>query len=80
MVADGALLLDVRARDEFAQHHLPGSMNVPLDELEQRIRELPSGTRSMVVYCRTGSRSSKAAALLRAYGYEVHDLGSIGNW
>lgn len=79
-VADGALLLDVRTREEFAQRQLAGSMNIPAEELEQRIRDLPAGTRSIVVYCRTGSRSSKAASLLRSYGYEVHDLGSIGNW
>ena len=55
----GAVLLDVRTRQEYAQGHLPGSRNVPLDELEQA--ELPDRDAPLFVYCLSGGRSARAA-------------------
>ncbi len=44
-------LLDVRPREEYAAGHLPGAVNIPLDELEQRLQELPAD-QEVVAYCR----------------------------
>ena len=68
-------LLDVRPEDEFALGHLPGALNIPLDALERRLRELPAG-REVVAYCRGPYcvLSFEAAALLRAGGYAVRRL------
>lgn len=44
-------LLDVRPREEYAAGHLPGAVNIPLDELEQRLQELPA-EQEVVAYCR----------------------------
>ena len=80
LVGEGALLLDVRTRGEFASAHLPGAMNIPVQELGGRAQELPPQDRSIVVYCRSGARSAAAAAELRRLGYRVHDLGPMSAW
>ncbi len=80
LVANGALLLDVRTREEFREHHLKGAVNIPVQELGARIGEAGSTERPVVVYCRSGGRSATAAAMLKAAGYRVVDLGGIHNW
>ncbi|MFK3791841.1 ArsR/SmtB family transcription factor [Pseudomonas piscis] len=71
----GMTLLDVRSPEEFAQGHLPGAINIPLDELELRLAELPS-EQELVAYCRGPYcvLSHNAAALLRAKGFKVRRL------
>ncbi|KAF0864928.1 metalloregulator ArsR/SmtB family transcription factor [Pseudomonas sp. LD120] len=73
---EGAMtLLDVRSPEEFAQGHLPGAINIPLDELEQRLAEL-TADQELVAYCRGPYcvLSHNAAALLRAKGFKVRRL------
>ncbi len=79
LVAAGGTLLDVRTQAEFDARHLDGALLIPVDELGSRIAEVPTG-QPVVVYCRSGARSARAATMLREAGYEVHDLGSIDNW
>lgn len=74
LLEEGALLLDVRPRLEFAQSHLPDAVNIPLEELSSRMSELPI-ERTIITYCKLGDRSHKAAELLREAGYDVHELG-----
>lgn len=80
LVANGAALLDVRSVDEFAAQHIPGALNIPVNELPARMSELGPNARPIVVYCRSGARSALAAQLLRRAGYQVTDIGSIGSW
>jgi rhodanese-related sulfurtransferase len=80
LVAKGALLLDVRTPEEFATKHLPGALNVPVQELLSRLTKLGPGPRDIVVYCRSGIRSAAAAAVLRSAGHRVLDLGAMDNW
>jgi phage shock protein E len=81
LVAQGALLLDVRTPEEFNQQHLPGAVNVPVQELDRRWAEVGPRDRDVVVYCRSGRRSSSAAEILRAHGFtKVHDLGPMSAW
>jgi rhodanese-related sulfurtransferase len=81
LVDEGAFLLDVRTAGEFAGGHLPGAVNIPVDLLADGMRQLPDPNRVIVVYCRSGMRSSRAAGLLRRAGFQtVHDLGGMGNW
>lgn len=71
----GMTLLDVRSPQEFALGHLPGAINIPVEELEQRLAELPAG-QELVAYCRGPYcvLSHNAAALLRAKGFRVRRL------
>jgi rhodanese-related sulfurtransferase len=81
LVQGGALLLDVRSPEEFAAGHLDGALNIPVGELEQRLAEVGPKERPVVVYCRSGARSSRARSLLLAKGWQrVENLGSQGNW
>ncbi len=78
----GALLLDVRTREEFAAGHVTGAVNIPVQELDARLKELPEKKdQPIVVYCRSGARSAKAAKLLQQAGYtSVHDIGPMPTW
>jgi rhodanese-related sulfurtransferase len=81
LVASGAILIDVRTVGEFAQGHLPGARNVPLQELSNEAPALMSEHQPIVVYCASGMRSAVARRILRAAGGEqVHDLGAMSRW
>jgi len=81
LVEAGALLLDVRSREEFAGGHVPGALNIPVQELASRVTEIEQPERQVVVYCRSGARSAAAAKLLKAAGFgRVHDMGAMSNW
>lgn len=62
------VLLDVRGGGEWNAGHIPGSLNLPLGDLEQRLHEIPRN-RSLLVHCQTGARAAMAASLLRARGF-----------
>ena len=80
LVRRGATVLDVRTPAEFADQHVPGATNIPVQELSERLAELGATDRPLIVYCRSGARSASAAALLRAYGFNaVHDVGGLHN-
>jgi len=65
------LVLDVRSVEEFAAGHLPNSKNIPLKELESRIKEIEkSKTNAVIAVCATGVRSSSAVAILNKAGFE----------
>lgn len=66
-------LLDVRQPEEFAAGHLPGARNIPLSELRQRWRELPTEL-PIAVYCNVGQRSYYASRVLRQYGLKLHNI------
>jgi hydroxyacylglutathione hydrolase len=53
------MLLDVRTAEEYAEGHIRGAKLIPVQELEQRISEVPKD-RQVYVYCRSGGRSSRA--------------------
>lgn len=64
------LVLDVREPDEFVQGHLQGARNVPLSQLDARIKELEKfRDKPVLVVCQRGSRASKAAKLLKAHNF-----------
>lgn len=74
------MLVDVRTPEEFASGHIPGAVNIPVQELQSRLQEIPQDT-AVVLYCRSGNRSNQAAGILGGAGYpEVYDLGGIGAW
>ena len=64
---EGAVVLDVREPEEYAEGHVSGARSLPLSQLPARVQEVPT---DQVVYvvCQGGGRSSKAADLLAATG------------
>ena len=80
-MAQGAIHVDVRSPEEFAAGHLPGAKNVPLQTLPQAAGAIGPRSAEVVLYCRTGFRSSRAARLLKDAGFtRVHDLGAMRRW
>ncbi|NDJ51555.1 MAG: rhodanese-like domain-containing protein [Chloroflexi bacterium] len=73
------ILVDVRTPEEVADGYIDGAINIPVDELEARLSELPDDA-PVVVYCRSGNRSARAANILASNGYEAYDLGGIITW
>jgi len=81
LVAAGARLLDVRSREEFDRGHLPGAVNIPVQDLDHHFADVGPPDGDVVVYCRSGHRSSRATELLRAHGFtKVHNLGPMTAW
>ncbi len=74
-------LLDVREPNEFQIGRIPGSTLIPLGEVPQRVNEIPRD-KEIIVHCKMGGRSAKAAAFLRQQGYaNVKNLkGGILDW
>jgi rhodanese-related sulfurtransferase len=74
-------VLDVRAPSELEGGRIEGSVNVPLNHLEERLDEVPRD-RPVVVLCASGYRSSMAVSLLEAHGFHgLSDLvGGMGAW
>lgn len=73
-------LIDLRTADEYHRGHIAGAVNIPLDSLVARLSEI-SHERPVIVYCRSGSRSSVGVSILSNAGYtEVYDLGSYMSW
>jgi rhodanese-related sulfurtransferase len=69
----GGELIDVRKPDEHSEGHIPGSLNIPVDELRDRLAELPA-EKPLVVYCQVGLRGYVAARILMQRGYSVRNL------
>ena len=76
--AAGAVLLDVRSPQEYREGHIPGSQNVPLQQLDKVEEVTENKDTVLYVYCRSGARSRQAVRLLQAMGYtNVHNIGGI---
>lgn len=74
------LLVDVRTAEEFKAGHIPGAINLALQDLPQQMATLPKD-QPIVVYCRSGARSNSAVAMLASAGFEqIYDLGGIQRW
>jgi len=81
LVTNGARLVDVRTAEEFASGHIEGAVNIPVQDLDRRMRELEPASQPLVVYCRSGMRSRRASQMLRDQGFtSVHDLGAMSRW
>jgi len=79
--ADPPLLLDVRNPREWEARHIAGSMNLPLNHLQERIAEIPRDRR-IAVHCAGGYRSSIAASILHQYGITrlIEMAGGLAAW
>ena len=74
--ADNAVLLDVRTPREYREGHIPGSLNVPLQSIENV--EYVADDKDTALYVYSGVRSRQAVSLLKDMGYaNVSDIGGI---
>lgn len=78
MDSQEVVILDVRTEMEFAEGHIKNAINVPLDEIQDYDGDKE---KTILVYCRSGSRSNRAANILVKMGYKhIYDFGGIMNW
>jgi phage shock protein E len=70
----GATLVDVRTKEEFNAGHIPGALNIPLQQLESRLASIPKN-KAVITCCASGMRSGSAKSMLSAKGFEVHNGG-----
>jgi rhodanese-related sulfurtransferase len=79
---ESIILLDVRTEEEYIQKHIPNSILIPLNDLENDVEaQLPDKDATLFVYCRSGNRSTSASKILVKLGYKnVYDLGGIIDW
>ncbi len=75
---EGAVLLDVRTPEEYAEGHIEGSTNLPLQSIEQAERVIKDKDTPLFVHCRSGGRSAQATSVLKRMGYtNIEDIGGI---
>ena len=73
-----AFLIDVRTREEYAEGHIVGSKNVPLQSIAEIAKITSDKNALLYVYCRSGARSAKAVEILKNMGYaNAIDIGGI---
>lgn len=80
LLKEGALLVDVRTRDEYRSGHLKESLNIPLDTIAQNLSKIPTN-KAVIVVCQSGMRSKSAASFLKSKGYtQVYNGGPWFNF
>lgn len=78
LLKNGAMILDVRTPAEFAEGHVEGAVNIPLDQLQRNL-SMVSRERPVITCCRSGARSGLAESLLRDHGYDAYNGGAWTN-
>ena len=77
------LILDVREQDEYDSGHIPGAALLPAGTINEdtAAAAIPEKDSMVLVYCRSGNRSKKAAAALAELGYTgIYEFGGISTW
>ena len=77
LLAEGAVIVDVRSAGEFAQASNPQSINIPLGEIHSRSKELDPG-KVIVLCCASGTRSGMAVGILKKNGF--NRVMNAGSW
>lgn len=71
----GAVILDVRTKDEYAEGHINESKNIALQVLNNRIDEIKQWNKPVITCCRSGVRSAQAASILKQNGIDCINGG-----
>ena len=77
VIKEGAFLVDVRTPGEFADGHVKGSVNIPLDRIPGQLAAF-KGKKNVIVFCRSGNRSSQAKSILEQNGFT--NVVNGGTW
>jgi len=81
MENEGSVLLDVRTAQEYSQGHIPGSINIPLDSIDEIGNIVSDKNVPLYVHCLSGARSGRAVSALMGMGYgNVKNIGGINSY
>lgn len=69
-------IIDVRTRAEFSGGHVANSLNIPLQEIQQRLEEIKKMPQPIILCCASGNRSGQATAFLKSIGIDCENGGS----
>lgn len=76
LVKEGAIILDVRSRGEFAGGHIKGAVNISVDTLRNNLSKLKDKNKPIITCCASGMRSASAKSILQSNGYtQVYNGG-----
>lgn len=77
LVKEGAIILDVRSKNEFASGHIKNAINISVDSLGNNLAKLKDKNQPIITCCASGMRSSAAKSILKSNGYtNVHNGGA----
>ncbi|HLF53261.1 rhodanese-like domain-containing protein [Flavobacterium sp.] len=77
LIKEGAFLVDVRTPGEFAEGHVNGSVNIPLDQIDSQLEKFKE-KEQIIVFCRSGARSGQAKLILEQNGFT--NVTNGGTW
>ena len=82
MEKEDVIIIDVRTEDEYNTSHIKNAVLIPNETIgNEKLKEVSNLNQKIIVYCRSGARSKKAAMKLINIGYKnVYDMGGIMNW
>lgn len=69
LVKNGAIILDVRSKGEFAGGHIKGAINIPVDALRNNLSKLKDKNQPIITCCASGMRSASAKSILQSNGH-----------
>lgn len=76
LVKQGAIILDVRSKGEYAGGHIKGSLNIPVNILSNNLAQLKDKNKTIITCCASGMRSASAKSILKSNGYsQVYNGG-----
>jgi phage shock protein E len=75
LIQQGAVIVDVRSENEFKSGHIKGAINIPLNTIQNKVRDLKKKGKPVITCCASGMRSGSAVAILKREGVEVYNGG-----
>jgi len=78
IIKKGAIILDVRSKEEFAGGHVKGSINIPVDQLKNNLSKLKDKNKPVITVCASGMRSATAKSILKSNGF--NQVYNAGGW
>lgn len=80
LINQGAIIVDVRSKGEYSGGHIKGSLNIPLDQLNDNLKKFKSKGQPILTCCASGMRSASAKGMLKSKGFtNVHNAGAWQN-
>ena len=76
---DGAIVLDVRTKEEFQEGHVKNSKHIVLNEIPSKVGEIKALNKKIIAVCRSGARSGQAASYLKQQGIDIINGGPWQN-
>jgi phage shock protein E len=76
LVAEGAIIVDVRTPAEYKSGHIQGSLNIPVDVIKGKVDDLRKKNKTIITCCRSGARSGMVKGILVSAGIDAYNGGA----